>query len=77
MATNRQCKLIARPKPGLFNREDFAIEDVPLTEPGPGEIRVKLEVVSLDPAMRGWVNESKSYVRPVPLGDVMLSLIHI
>jgi NADPH-dependent curcumin reductase CurA len=30
-----------------------------------------MEVVSLDPAMRGWVNESKSYVKPVPLGDVM------
>lgn len=71
MAKNRQVKLIARPKPGLFMREDFSIEDMPLEEPGPGEIRVKIEVVSLDPAMRGWVNESKSYVKPVPLGSVM------
>ena len=71
MATNRQVKLIARPEPGLFQRKDFAIEDAPLVEPGPGEIRVKIEVISMDPAMRGWVNESKSYVKPVPLGDVM------
>lgn len=71
MATNRQVKLIARPKPGLFARGDFSIEDAPLDEPGAGEIRVKVEVVSLDPAMRGWVNESKSYVKPVPLGGVM------
>jgi NADPH-dependent curcumin reductase CurA len=71
MAMNRQCKLIARPKPGLFARQDFAIEDAPMAEPGPGEIRIKVEVVSLDPAMRGWVNESKSYVKPVGLGEVM------
>jgi len=71
MAQNRQCTLIARPKPGLFNRDDFAIKEAPLTDPGPGEVRIKLEVVSLDPAMRGWVNESKSYVKPVALGDVM------
>ena len=68
---NRQCKLIARPKPGLFDRKDFAIEDTPIVEPGPGEIRIKIEVVSLDPAMRGWVNQTKSYVKPVGLGEVM------
>lgn len=70
-ATNRQVQLIARPKPGLFARDDFAIVNVPLVEPGAGEIRVRIEVISLDPAMRGWVNESKSYVKPVPLGGVM------
>jgi NADPH-dependent curcumin reductase CurA len=68
---NRQCKLIARPKPGLFAREDFAIEDTPIAEPAPGEIRIKVEVISLDPAMRGWVNESKSYAKPVGIGEVM------
>jgi NADPH-dependent curcumin reductase len=69
--TNRVCKLIARPKPGLVTRDIFAIEDVPLATPGPGEFRVKLEMISLDPAMRGWINEGKSYVAPVALGDVM------
>ncbi len=71
MTTNRQVKLISRPAPGLFKHENFAVEDAPLVDPGDGEFRVRIEVISLDPAMRGWVNESKSYVRPVPLGDVM------
>ena len=68
MTTNRQVQLIARPKPGLFARNDFAVKDVPLADPGPGEIRVKLEVISLDPAMRGWVNDGKSYVHAGALG---------
>ena len=71
MSTNRQVKLVARPKPGPFTRDIFAIENAPLAEPGAGEFRVKVEVVSLDPAMRGWVNDAKSYVAPVALGEVM------
>ena len=35
MAANRQVKLIARPKPGPFARENFAIEDAAIPEPGP------------------------------------------
>src|SRR6056297_3088101 len=71
MPQNRQVKLTARPEPGLFKRANFTIEEVPLPEPGEGEIRVRLEVISLDPAMRGWVNAGKSYVPPVGLGEVM------
>ncbi|MGI9408742.1 MAG: NADP-dependent oxidoreductase [Hyphomicrobiaceae bacterium] len=71
MPSNRQVKLITRPAPGPFTRDIFAIEDGPVAEPGPGEFRVKVEVVSLDPAMRGWVNDGKSYVAPVQLGEVM------
>jgi NADPH-dependent curcumin reductase CurA len=71
MTINRQAKLIARPKPGPFTRDCFAFEDAPLAEPGPGEFRVKIAVISLDPAMRGWVNDAKSYVPPVGLGEVM------
>ena len=72
MATaNRQVKLARRPAPGLVTRDVFAIEDSPLPEPGPGEFRVKTAFVSLDPAMRGWINEGRSYVPPVAVGDVM------
>lgn len=71
MTTNRQARLISRPKPGLFARENFSIEDHPAPEPGPGEFRVKVAYISLDPAMRGWVNDAKSYVPPVGLGEVM------
>lgn len=68
---NRQVKLVRRPKPGMLTSESFDITETPRAEPGSGEFRVKIEYVSLDPAMRGWVNDARSYVPPVPLGDVM------
>jgi len=71
MSQNRQVKLASRPKPGLFQRENFSIEDIPIATPGEGEILIRVEVVSLDPAMRGWVNDGKSYVPPVGIGEVM------
>ena len=71
MAINRVCKLVKRPPPGLVKPDIFAIEDQPLAEPGPGQFRVKIAYISLDPAMRGWINEGRSYVAPVGLGEVM------
>jgi NADPH-dependent curcumin reductase len=68
--SNRMVKLARRPT-GMAKREDFTIEDGPVPQPGPGEFRVKIEYISLDPAMRGWMNDSKSYVAPVGLGEVM------
>lgn len=68
---NRQVKLARRPGLGPLTRDVFAIEDGPIPEPGPGEFRVKIEYVSLDPAMRGWVAEGRSYIEPVPVGAVM------
>ena len=68
--SNRMMKLARRPV-GMAKREDFSIEDGPVPEPGPGEFRVKVEYISLDPAMRGWMAEGKSYVPPVGLGEVM------
>jgi NADPH-dependent curcumin reductase CurA len=67
----RRLILEKRPKPGLFTHDCFRIEEVEVQRPGPGEFRVKVEVISLDPAMRGWVNEGRSYVEPVPIGGVM------
>jgi NADPH-dependent curcumin reductase len=67
---NRMVKLARRPK-GMVTREDFSIEDGPLPEPGPGELRVKIAYVSLDPAMRGWMNEGRSYVAPIKLSELM------
>ncbi len=68
---NRQAKLVARPKPGLVTRDIFAFADAAIEAPGPGQFRVKIAYISLDPAMRGWINEGRSYVVPVKLGDVM------
>ena len=70
MPVNRVVRLKARPK-GPVTREAFDIRDEPLPEPENGQFRVKIEYVSLDPAMRGWMSEARSYVAPVALGDVM------
>ena len=70
--SNRMVKLARRPV-GLAKREDFTIEDGPVPEPGPGEFRVKVGYVSLDPAIRGWMNDAKSYVPPIGIGEVMRS----
>jgi NADPH-dependent curcumin reductase CurA len=67
---NRQFKLVSRPV-GMVKRSDFEFATVPVGEPSPGEVLVKVQYISLDPAMRGWMNEGKSYVPPVPLGGVM------
>lgn len=71
MTTNRVCRLIKRPPPGLVTRDIFAFADEAAPEPGPDQFRIKIEYISLDPAMRGWMNDAKSYVAPVELGSVM------
>jgi NADPH-dependent curcumin reductase CurA len=67
---NRQFKLIARPV-GMVKRSDFEFATAPAPEPGPGEALVRVLYLSLDPAMRGWMNEGRSYIAPVGLGEVM------
>lgn len=70
MPLNRVVRLKARPR-GPVTRDAFEVRDEPLPEPAEGQFRVKTEYVSLDPAMRGWMNEGRSYVPPVGLGEVM------
>ena len=76
MAVNTVVRLAHRPR-GLVRREDFEIREESLPEPRDGEFRVKAEYISLDPAMRGWMNEGRSYVPPVGLGDVMPKAIRL
>lgn len=71
--TNRQYRLASRPT-GLVGRENFDLIDEAPPEPGNGEFLVKLEYISLDPAMRGWMNDVRSYVPPVQIGEVMRAL---
>lgn len=68
--SNRMVKLARRPK-GMIVRDDFRIEEGAVPEPGDNQLRVKVAYVSLDPAMRGWVNDTKSYVPPVGIGETM------
>lgn len=67
---NRQVRLAARPS-GLPKDSDWEHCQQPLPEPGPGELVVDVSHISLDPAMRGWMNAGASYIDPVEVGDVM------
>ena len=71
--TNRQFLLAKRPV-GAATRDTFTFQQVPVVQPKDGQILVKNEYLSLDPAMRGWMNEGKSYIPPVALGEVMRAL---
>ncbi|CAD5110092.1 NADP-dependent oxidoreductase [Zestomonas carbonaria] len=70
---NRQFLLAQRPV-GLPSRDTFSYVETPLGEPAAGQILVKNLYLSLDPAMRGWMNDAKSYIPPVGLGEVMRAL---
>jgi NADPH-dependent curcumin reductase CurA len=67
---NRAVQLAARPV-GMPKPGDWSIVDAAVPEPKDGEILVRVSHISLDPAMRGWMNEGKSYIRPVAIGEVM------
>src|SRR6516162_2897158 len=67
---NHQFRLAARPV-GLPKRTDWSYTEEPVREPANGELLVKVLYISLDPAMRGWMNEGKSYIAPVGISDVM------
>jgi NADPH-dependent curcumin reductase len=70
---NHKFELAARPI-GLPKRADWVYKEEPLRDPGDGEFLVKIIYISLDPAMRGWMSNSKSYVPPVGIGEVMRAL---
>jgi len=67
---NHQFKLARRPV-GMVQRSDFEYAEAPIPHPSDGEVLVKILYLSLDPAMRGWMNEGKSYIAPVGIGEVM------
>ena len=67
---NHQFRLAARPV-GMVKRSDFDYVEDAARSPSEGEVLVKTLYLSLDPAMRGWMNEGKSYIPPVQIGEVM------
>ncbi len=67
---NHQVRLAARPV-GLPKDSDWQHTVEPVKEPAEGGVLVKTLALSLDPAMRGWMNDGRSYVGPVGIGDVM------
>jgi NADPH-dependent curcumin reductase CurA len=67
---NRQIRLAARPQ-GEVKPEDWEHVSVPAAEPGAGEFAARTRFISLDPAMRGWLDDRPSYLPPVGIGEVM------
>ncbi|NNC49388.1 MAG: NADP-dependent oxidoreductase, partial [Flaviramulus sp.] len=67
---NKQVLLAKRPD-GLPTLSTWKFEENKIPEPQEGEVLIKQHYVSLDPAMRGWMREGKSYIPPVAINDVM------
>src|SRR5262247_1440099 len=66
----RQIVLAARPQ-GRPKPSDFRLEETPIPTPSEGQILLRVQYLSLDPYMRGRMDDRKSYATPVPLGGVM------
>ncbi|MEW5890305.1 MAG: NADP-dependent oxidoreductase [Pseudomonadota bacterium] len=68
---NLQIVLARRPI-GAAQETDFRLEEQPLPRIGEGQFLVRSHYLSLDPYMRGRMNDAKSYAKPVALGEVMV-----
>jgi NADPH-dependent curcumin reductase CurA len=71
--TNHKFLLAARPV-GMPKRSDWTYTEEAVAEPKEGELLVKVLYISLDPAMRMWINDVRSYMPPVGIGEVMRAL---
>ncbi len=64
---NQQVLLRRRPE-GVPAADDFEMAERPVGKPGPGEVLLKNLYLSIDPAIRGWMSDAKSYLPPIELG---------
>ena len=69
-AVNHQFRLAARPD-AMVGPEHFDYVEEALPELTDGQVLIKTAYISLDPAMRGWMSEGRSYIPPVQIGEVM------
>ena len=70
---NKQVRLASRPV-GMTTKDNWKLTTEELTEANENEIVVKVQSISLDPAMRGWMNDAKSYIPPVGINEVMRAI---
>jgi NADPH-dependent curcumin reductase len=70
MSENRAWRLASRPV-GLPSSKNWDLTSDPVAELGEGQVQIEVQYISLDPAMRGWLNDTRSYVPPVGIGEVM------
>jgi NADPH-dependent curcumin reductase len=68
---NHQILLVSRPD-GAASTANFRLVETPLAPLADGQVRVRNHFLSLDPYMRGRMNDSKSYAAPQPLNEVMI-----
>jgi len=68
--TNKQLLLSKRPI-GMPDADTWELIESPISELNDGEVLIQNHYISLDPAMRGWMNDAKSYIPPIPVGDIM------
>lgn len=71
MADEMKCITLAARPEGAPKDSDFKLETRAVPEPGEGEVLVRVHYMSLDPYMRGRMDDAKSYAEPVPLGGIM------
>ncbi|MGD8831945.1 MAG: NADP-dependent oxidoreductase, partial [Pseudomonadales bacterium] len=70
MNTNRQWVLAKRPH-GMVTEANFEYREVPIPEPGPGQVLLRNLYLSFDPTQRGWMEDRESYMPPVAIGEPM------
>ncbi|WP_328187896.1 NADP-dependent oxidoreductase [Marinobacter sp. OP 3.4] len=70
MSANQQFTLVQRPV-GMPDDTHLRLDETPMPEAGKGEVLLKTRYLSLDPYMRGRMNDTASYATPVALGEVM------
>src|SRR3954468_1769595 len=68
MTINRRFLLVRRPD-GTPAAEDFRLDPQPLPELVEGQFLIRNQYASLDPAIRGWLDDKPSYMPPIALGD--------
>jgi NADPH-dependent curcumin reductase CurA len=71
MADMMQRIVLAKRPEGHPKPEDFRLEDMPMPVPGAGEMLIRVIWLTLDPYMRGRMDDAKSYSAPVPVGGTM------
>jgi NADPH-dependent curcumin reductase len=70
MNSNRQWTLAKRPH-GMVGKDNFEYQEVPIPQPGDGQVLVRNLYLSFDPTQRGWMEDRESYLPPVGIGEVM------
>lgn len=73
MTKTQQVRLAQRPQ-GLPDADTWSVVTEELAPVGAGEFLVRVNLISIDPAMRGWLNDVRSYLPPVGIGEVMRAL---